>query len=188
MKTIYLGLLASAAAILVGAARSGPPNATDITRSHGFKNARMCTFRPAGEKLFDGLNELKFKKSLRLTREIGGLDLAIDGRRSSIPDPSSGSDEAGSTVATPVRPVKWHGLPVRSFVTGHSQAAESDLQYWREVRLDASPTQVRAALRRLGANVPAGGYQSIEDDHPCGGAISVGGKKGSATLRCGWGC
>lgn len=188
MKSIYLGMLVGAAAILVGAARSGTPKAVDITRTHGFKDARMCTLQPAGEQLFEGMGALKFKKSLRLTRKIGGIDLAIGGRRSSVPDPSGGSDVAGSTIATPVRPVRWHGMPVRSFATGYSQEAESDLQYWNEIRVDASAAQARALLRRLGVNYPVSGSYIIRSNDPCDRALSVEGKAGVTTIQCAGGC
>ena len=188
MKAMHLGLLAGAAAVLAGAARSGPPNAVDVTRSHGFKSSKVCTFQPAGEKLFAGLEGLRYKKSLRITRELGGLVLAIDGRSSSVPDPSGGSDNEDITVATPVRPVRWHGLPVRSFAAGSKQAAESDLQSWREIRLDATPAQARALLRRLGVTVPASGYQSVDSSHHCGGSVSVESKAGVTAITCSEGC
>lgn len=188
MRAFSLGLLAGAGMMLGSATASSPPNAAVITRLYGFKNAGLCTFQPAGEKLFEGLGKLRYGQSLRLHREIGGLELAIDGRRTSVPDPSGGSDDWGETVAKPIRPVSWYGFPVRSFVSGYEQPAESDYQYWREVRLDASPAQARALLRQVGVKAPAGGYHSIKDDHPCGGALSVQGKAGATTIRCAWGC
>lgn len=188
MKLITSGLLIASAAIVAAATPSSRLNAVDITRTHGFKDARACSFRSKGEGLFNGLGSLRYKQSLRLTRQIGGIDLALNGRRTSRPDPSGGSDDEGATVGTPVRPVRFHGLPVRSFATGFFSPAESDLQYWREVRLNASPAEVRGILARLGVRVPARGYYSINDDHPCGGALSVKGKAGKTSIRCEWGC
>ena len=187
-KYVLLGLAICSAAIVAAATPGAPPKPVDITRSHGFKNARMCTFQPAGEKLFEGIDSLRYKKSLRLIRKISGIDLAIDGRRSSVPDSSGGSDVAGSAIATPVRPVRWHGLPVRSFVTGYSQEAESDLQYWNEIRVDASPAQARALLRRLGVKYPASGSYIIRSNDPCDRALSVEGKVGMTTIQCAGGC
>lgn len=188
MRLRHLGLLLGSATILVAATPAGRQKADDITHTHGFRNAKACTFQTAGENLFSGLGKLSYKRSLRIRRDIGGLNLGVEGKRSTRPDPSGGTDISETTVGTPLRPVRMHGLPLRSFAVGVEQRAESDGYYYRDVRLDASPGQARAMLRRMGVTAPANGYYAIKDDHPCGGALSVDGKAGATTIRCGWGC
>lgn len=188
MQAVCLGLLVESAigAIAPAAGRQSPE--TDVTPTHGFKDARLCTFQPGGERLFDGLEKLRYKQSLRVSREVGGLRLAIDGRRSSRPAAGGGLNDTGATVGAPVRAIQWHGLPVRAFAVGYNRPPESDSLYWREVRLMASSAQVRTMLGRLGVRVPPGGYHRINDDHPCGGALTVNGNAGETSIRCEWGC
>lgn len=192
MKLLFSMMTIGSAAIVAAATPGDLPRAAEITRTHGFKEARLCTFQSGGEKLFDELGTLRYKRSLRLKRKIGGLDLAIDGRRTSRPDPSGGFDAAEATTGTPLRPIRMHGLQVRSFAVGSEQHAESDGLGWREVRLKASPERVRGMLGKLGVKVPARGYHSIDDEHPdghpCGGAISIKGGAGETSIRCEWGC
>ena len=188
VKASGLGLLVASATVAVASVAGSQPPATDVTPTHGFKDAGLCTFQPGGERLFDGLEKLRFQQSLRVSRDVGGLLLALEGRRTSRAAAGGGSSDAGSTTGTPIRAIRWHNLPVRSFAVGYNRPPESDSLYWREVRLAASSAQVRAMLGRLGVSVPAGGYHRINDDHPCGGALTVRSEAGQTTIRCEWGC
>lgn len=188
MKLFFVGAVLASAASVAAVTPSNQTSAADITPTHGLKIARLCTFQRGGEGIFDGLGKLRYKQSLRLERRISGLDLAIEGRRSSRPDPSGGVDIEEVTVGTPVRPLRMHGLPLRSFAVGFDQQAESDGSSWRELRLRGSPAQVRGMLGKVGVKVPTRGYHEIKDDHPCGGALSVQGKAGETSIRCSWGC
>jgi hypothetical protein len=188
VQAARLGMLLGSAGIALASGPGRQPPITDATPTHGFKDAAICSFQPEGERLFEQLEQLRYKQSLRISREVGGLRLAIDGRRSSRPAGGGGSTDAGATRATPVGAVRWHGLQVRSFAVGYNRPPESDSLYWREVRLSASSAQVKTMLARLGVRVTAGGYHRINDDHPCGGALIVKGKAGETSIRCEWGC
>jgi hypothetical protein len=184
----WLGMLLRSATVALASGPAREPAITDVTPTHGLKDAALCSFRPGGEQLFDGLEKLRYKQSLQISREVGGLSLAIEGQRSSRPAAGGGSNDRGAIVGAPVRPLRWHGLPVRSFAVGYNRPPESDSSSWREVQLGASPDRVRAMLGRLGVRVPTGGYHRINDDHPCGGALTVKSKAGTTTIRCEWGC
>jgi hypothetical protein len=188
VQAALLGLLLGSAAVALASRPGRQPPITDVTLTHGFKDAVLCSFQPGGERLFAGLEELRYQRSLRISREVGGLPLAIEGRRTSRPSPDGGSADEGTTVGAPADAIRWHGLQVGSFAVGYNRPPESDSLSWREVRLRASPVQVRAMLARLGVRVPPGGYHRINDDHPCGGAMLVTGKAGETSIRCEWGC
>jgi hypothetical protein len=188
MQAAWLGMLLGSAAVASASGLGRQPVITDVTPTHGFKDAALCSFQPGGERLFAGLEKLRYQQSLRISREVGGLPLAIEGRRTSRRSPDGGSTDTRETVGAPAGAVGWHGLQVRSFATGYNRPPESDSLSWREVRLRASPLQVRATLARLGVRVPPGGYHRINDDSPCGGALLVTGKAGATTIRCEWGC
>jgi hypothetical protein len=188
VQAAWLGLLLGSATVALGSASGRQPPDSDVTSTHGFKDAALCSLKPRGEQLFDGLAKLRYQRSLRISREVGGLRLAIDGRRTSRPATGGGSTEVGATVATPTGAIRWHGLPVRSLAVGYNRPPESDSLYWREVQLRASPVQVRAMLAKFGVKVPPGGYHRINDDHPCGGALLIRETAGIATIRCEWGC
>lgn len=188
LQAAGLGLFVASATVAVASGADSQPPAADVTPTHGLKDAGLCAFLPGGERLFDGLEKLRYKQSLRISRDVGGLRLALEGRRSSPAAPGGGSADAGSTAGTPIQAIRWHGLPVRSFAVGYNRPPESDSLYWREVRLTASSAQVRAMLGQLGVSVPAGGYHRINDDHPCGGALTVRSEGGQTTIRCEWGC
>jgi hypothetical protein len=188
VQAAWLGTLLGSAAVAFASGHGRQPRGTDVTPTYGFKDAALCSFRPAGERLFDGLEKLRYEESLRISREVGGLRLAIEGRRTSRPAAGGGSIDAGSTAGAPADAIRWHGLKVLSFAVGYNRPPESDSLSWREVRLRASPVQVRAMLTRLGVRMPPGGYHRIKDDHPCGGALLVTGKAGETSIRCEWGC
>jgi hypothetical protein len=188
MSAVCLGLLVGSAAIAVASAAGSQPPMVDVTPTHGFKHAALCTFQPGGERLFGGLEKLRYQRSLQITRDLRGVRLAIIGRRTSRPAQGGGSTDTSATAGAPVQVIRWHGLQIRSIAVGYNRPPESDSLYWREVRLRASPAEVRSMLRQLDVRVPAGGYHRIKDDHPCGGALSVTGTAGEATIRCEWGC
>lgn len=188
MDPMWLGLVLGAAAAAATSEGGGNLWAAEITGTHGFKDARQCSFQPEGERLFGVLEKLRYNTLLRTSREAGALRLTIQGERTSQPDPSGGPREAGSTVAAPVGAVRWHGLPVQSFAVGYDRPPESDGSSWREVRLRASSAQVRAMLQRLGVSVPPGGYYRIHDRSACGGALVLKSKEGQTSIRCEWGC
>jgi hypothetical protein len=188
IEVVCLSLLAAMATAVPSLAAAGPTRATDITATHGFKEAALCSFQPGGKRLFEALERLSYKQALRTSREVGGLRLDVEGRRTSKGSIGGGSAEAASTVGTPTAAVLWHGLQVRSFAVGYDRPPEADAVSWREVRLRASPAQVRAMLGRLGLRVPPGGYHHIDDEGPCGGALTVNSKAGEAAIRCEWGC
>ncbi len=184
MQAVCLGLLVESAIGTIAPAAGRQSPETDVTPTHGFKDARLCTFQPGGERLFDGLEKLRYKQSIRISHNVRGLRLAVEGRRTSRAVAGGALTDMGATVAAPVDAIRWHGLPVRSFGVGYKRPAESDSLYWREVRLRASAAQVRATLGRLAVRVPADGYHRIKDDHPCGGALTVKSRAGETSIRC----
>ena len=188
IQAVCLGLLVGSTVIAIASAAGSQPPAPDITSTHGLENAGLCSFASGGERLFSGLEKLRYKQSLHVSREVGGVRLSLDGRRTSRLAAGGGSNETGLTVGVPVRPIRWHGLPVRAFAVGYNRPPESDSLYWREVRLSASSAQVRTLLGRSGVRVPPGGYHRIKDDHPCGGALTLKSKTGETSIRCEWGC
>jgi len=188
MDPMWLGLVLGAAAAAATTGGGGNLRAADVTATHGFKDARQCSFQPGGERVFRVLEKLHYNTLLRASREVGALRLTIQGERTSRPDPLGGSHEAGTTVAAPVGAIQWHGLPVQSFAVGYDRPPETDSSSWREVRLRASSAQARALLQRLGVSVPPGGYYRIHDGSACGGALMVKSKGGQTSIRCEWGC
>jgi hypothetical protein len=91
-------------------------------------------------------------------------------------------------VANVPQPATWHGLHVRGISASLYAVPEAGSTYTRQIRFLDDPDTARAALNKLGFNIPRSPeYAELHDDS-CGGSMQVVAAAGGSALQCSWGC
>jgi hypothetical protein len=91
-------------------------------------------------------------------------------------------------VANVLQPATWHGLRVRGISASLYAVPEAGSTYTRQIRFLDDPDTARAALNKLGFNIPRfPEYAKLHDDS-CGGSMQVVAAAGGSALQCSWGC